>query len=71
MESLPLGLQPIRQEAYLAVKKTPPDRSSGVLFGTLEQFQEKRTAAFHPELRKNKELEQVGDSIECRTALTA
>jgi len=32
-------------------------------FGNLEQFQDKCAAVFRPELRINKELERVGDSI--------
>ncbi|UCI34964.1 hypothetical protein [Mesorhizobium sp. B4-1-4] len=43
-------------------KPAPPDRSR-LNAAAMTQFQEKCEAVFRPELRRNKELERVNDSI--------
>ncbi|CAN7537835.1 hypothetical protein [Mesorhizobium sp. LjNodule214] len=54
------GIIAMRENGFDTAIEAGPDAASQT---ALEQFQEKCAAVFRPELRKNKSLERVGDSI--------
>jgi hypothetical protein len=61
----PHAVRPARVEIVNADLGQGNVFSASIVTDKLEQFQEKCETVFRPELRKNKEIERFGDSVEC------